>query len=389
MSRARKVSILTTSRADYGYLLEPAKALQAAPDFAVSWIVSGSHLAPHTGGTVNEIERDGWTIDDRVEIFPTDEDSPAARGRTLALAVEGYTGALLRQKPDYLMLLGDRYEVLPGAMAAMVADVPVIHLCGGDITEGANDDQVRHALTKLSHLHGVTNADAARRVRQMGEESWRICEIGSPALDALATLPSKGRRELFADLGIADRQHLVLVTYHPVTWDQEASKRGIESLIAALSLLDPEKFSVLVTGTNLDAHHSDIRERFEAYLRAGSGRYFRESVGHKNYLLLMRHAAFVAGNSSSGLYEAPSFRIPTINIGDRQTGRLKASSIIDCPEDAAAIFDAMQRALTLDCSGTVNPYGDGHASERLLNFLRTFDDPRKLLRKKFHDLPIS
>lgn len=385
MSR-RRICFVTGSRADYGLLYHPMRAVAAEPGFELQVAVTGMHLAPQFGLTVGAIEADGFPITGRVEsLLASDTGSGVAK--SMALGTAGFADFLTRAEPDLLMLLGDRYEMLAAANAALVMGIPMAHLCGGDVTEGAYDDSIRHALTKMAHLHFVTNADAARRVVQLGEDPARVHDVGSSGLDFIRTFTPMARAELAAQIGVDPARPWLLVTFHPVTRDARPSGEQLNALLDALEPLLADH-DVVITQPNADNEGLTLTLRIEAWVAGHHHARLFASLGHARYLSAMRHAAAVIGNSSSGLYEAPSFAVPTVNIGTRQQGRPRAASVIDCPPEREAIAAAIGKALAMDCSGVTNPYGDGHASERIVAVLGDIPDFRELLAKPFHDLEV-
>lgn len=380
----RRICFVTGSRADYGLLHHPMRAVAAEPGFALQVAVTGMHLAPQFGLTVRAIEADGFPITGRVESLVA-SDTGSGVAKSMALGTAGFADLLARAEPDLLVLLGDRYEMLAAANAALVMGVPMAHLCGGDVTEGAYDDSIRHALTKMSHLHFVTNAEAAQRVIQLGEAPERVHEVGSSGLDFVRKFERIDRATLAGQLGIDAARPWLLVTFHPVTRDARPSGEQLQALLDALEpLLDTH--SAIVTQPNADNEGLTLTRRLEAWISGRPHTHLFASLGQARYLSVMAQAAAVIGNSSSGLYEAPSFAVPTVNIGTRQQGRPRAASVIDCPPEREAIGLAIREALTLDCSGVTNPYGDGHTSERIVAVLRQIPDFRALLAKPFHDL---
>lgn len=378
-----KVCAVTGGRADWSLLSVPLAALRDDPAFDLSLLVTGQHLMPGNGDTCAAIEADGFRIEDRIDML-LGSDTPAAVTKALGLATIGFADALARLQPDLILILGDRYELLAVTQAALLARIPVAHLCGGDLTEGALDDAVRHAVTKMSHLHFVSSPDAARRVRQLGEDPQAIHCVGSPGLDRIRLTPPLDRAAFFASVEMSPAERLLLITYHPVTLDADPAA-GCAEMLAALADLGPE-VALLFTGVNADPGGRGVAEQIAAFVAAHPNARQFASLGARRYYSALTHAAAVVGNSSSGLYEAPTFAVPTVNIGDRQGGRLRAASVIDCPPQRAAIRAALERAFAGDWSGVVNPYGDGHATERILAVLKALPDPRSLLKKRFFDL---
>jgi UDP-hydrolysing UDP-N-acetyl-D-glucosamine 2-epimerase len=364
----------------------PLATLRDDPAFEVRLIVTGQHLAKGEETSLEAIAAEGFAIDEHVNIAISD-DSTTGVSNSLGLAVSGIAAALARHEPDLLLVLGDRYEILAAAAAALIARVPVAHLCGGDITEGAFDDAIRHAITKLSHLHFVTNTDAHTRVIQLGEDPAHVHLVGSPGLDRIRTTPATSADEFFADVGLPQRASTLLVTYHPPTLADDPLAECRE-MLAALDSLGPN-VSLLCTGSNADPGARGIDGLIGTFVLTHQNAVAVRTLGPRRYLSALAHVDAVVGNSSSGLYEAPSFHIPTVNIGDRQKGRLRAASVIDCPGERTAIRAAIDTALARDCTGVVNPYGDGHASERIVAVLKALDEPRSLVRKRFFDIAVG
>lgn len=382
MSGPRRICVVTGGRAEYGLLRWVMQDIAADADLELQLIVTGSHLEPRFGETVTGIEADGFAIDARVPIALGD-DSPEGVARSMGLALSGVAEAMVRLKPDLLLVLGDRFEILAAVEAAMLCGLPVAHIAGGDVTEGAFDDGMRHAITKLAHVHLTTNDEAAARVRQMGEDPSRVHGVGSPGLDWLKREPIMDRAALEAALGAALGERNLLVTFHPVTLAEDGGLSQFEALLAALDAL-PRETIKWFTCPNADPGHVTLLEAMARWADDREDVRVYDSLGSARYLGLMARVDAVVGNSSSGLYEAPSFRVPTIDIGDRQGRRLAAASVIRCAPTKAAILEALARAETLDCSGVVNPYGDGHASEKIVRVLKTLPDRATLLAKRFH-----
>jgi UDP-hydrolysing UDP-N-acetyl-D-glucosamine 2-epimerase len=380
------ICVVTGSRADYG-LLQPVMAeLRDDGAFELSVVATGTHLAPEFGQTSREIEADGFRIDARVEII-TPDDTGVGVAKSMALALSGLADAFAALKPDFVLLLGDRFEALAAAETALVMGLPLIHFSGGDVTEGAFDDAMRHAITKMASLHFVASADAGRRVRQLGEEAARVHVVGDPGLDALRCMSLMRRDELEHDLQFRFRDRNFLITFHPATLDEVPSRDQFAALLEALEGYDA--CGLIFTKPNADPEGRALTAALDAFVARHANAVAVTSLGHRRYLSVMNEADVVVGNSSSGLLEAPSLRTPAVNIGGRQGGRLRAASVIDCPPDSRAIAAALESALRLDCSGVENPYGDGHTAGRVLHILKEIDDPTALLRKKFVDLPLT
>lgn len=381
MTDVRRIAVVTSSRADYGLLRCPMLALRDCADLDLRLIVTGTHLAPGFGTTVTEIERDNFVIAERVEML-LDSDSAVGTSHSMGLALMGMARAYAALRPDLVLLLGDRYEIFAAAAAALIARIPLAHIAGGDITTGAYDDAMRHAITKMAHVHFPSTEQAAKVIRQLGEDPEQIHCVGNPALDAIGRVDELPRAEVFARLGLAPRARNVIVTYHPVTLGGGDAAAEIDALLTALTAAGPD-LGIIITGANADTGHAMLRRALAAFADSHPNAVLHESLGQALYFNTLRQVDAVIGNSSSGLLEAPSFGIPTVNIGPRQDGRVRAGSIIDCAPQRDAIVSAMQQAAALDCSNITNPYGDGRASERIVAVLRALEAPRDLLRKTF------
>ena len=382
MTQARKIAVVTGSRAEYGLLYWVLRDLQAAPDLELQLIVTGMHLSPEFGMTVRQIEQDGFPIARRVEMLVS-SDTPGGIAKSMALGLIGMSDAIEACRPDVMLVLGDRFEILAAAQAALLHNVPLAHIAGGDTTEGAFDESIRHAITKMSHLHLVTNELSARRVRQLGEDPASVLVTGSPGLDHLRRLPLLGRAELEAALGAPLGRRNLLVTFHPVTLEPEEGVRQQAELLAALAEL-PEDTVLWFTRPNADTGGRSLAQALDAWAAGRANARVFSSLGQLRYLSLMAQVDAVAGNSSSGLYEAPSFRVPTINIGDRQRGRTAPESVIQCEPERAAIAAALEQSQGLDCSAVVNPYGDGDAAPRIVAAVRDLAGSAASLKKIFH-----
>jgi UDP-hydrolysing UDP-N-acetyl-D-glucosamine 2-epimerase len=382
----RRICVITSGRADYGLLHWPMRAIAEAPDLALQLLVTGTHLDPRSGETVHQIEADGFAIDARVAAA-FDQDTPQAKARAAATVLAGCADAFGRLQPDLVLLLGDRFEILACAQAAVLCDTPIAHLSGGDVTQGAFDDGLRHAVTKLSHVHLVTHARAARRVIQMGEEPSRVHVVGNPGLDALTRAPLMDRAALERALGAPLGRRNLLVTVHPVTLASDKGLSEARALFAALSDL-PRDTTLWLTRPNADPGHEALNQAIDAWSQSRGNVQVRTSLGPA-YLSLMAVADAVVGNSSSGLTEAPSVGTPTVDVGDRQKGRTAGDTVVHAPGDADAIRAALDRALALDAAGAANPYGDGRSSPRIVNILRALPPREQLLRKPFIDLTMA
>lgn len=377
-----RVAIVTGSRAEYGLLYWVLHDLQRDSAFELQLIVTGMHLSPEFGLTVRDIERDGFPIARRVEMLLS-SDTAGSIAKSMGLGLIGLSDSLEQLSPDVMVVLGDRFEILAAAQAAMIHNIPIVHIAGGDTTEGAFDEAIRHAITKMSHLHLVTTESSARRVLQMGEPPERVLVVGSPGLDHLVRRPLLDRSELEASLGSPLGTRNLLITFHPVTLEPGEGVRQQAELLTALGAL-PDTVSLWFTLPNADTGGRALATALGHWAANRSRAHVFTSLGQLRYLSLMRQVDAVVGNSSSGLYEAPSFGIPTVNIGDRQRGRLAAESVLHCEPEAGEITACLARAALLDCSATVNPYGDGHSTKRIVDALRQLPPIKILLKKTFH-----
>ncbi len=377
----RKICVITGSRADYGLLYWLLKDIQADPDLTLQVVATGMHLSPEFGLTDRVIDADGFVIDRKVEMLLS-SDTPVGVTKSIGLGVIGFADALAELKPDIIVLLGDRFEILAAAQAALIARIPVAHIAGGDTTEGAFDESIRHAITKMAHLHFVTNPEAGQRVRQMGENPEHVYDVGSPGIDYIRRFVPMARADLERELNFRFRRHNLLVTFHPVTLAEGASMTQLHELLVALHGLGPE-YGIVFTLPNADTEGRAMIAGIERFAAMHDNVRAYASLGQLRYLSLMSAVDVIVGNSSSGLYEAPSLKKPTVNIGDRQKGRLAAATVLHCPAERAAIAAALEKALALDCTDAVNPYGDGRSSERILAVLKNQADLDGLVRKHF------
>ena len=369
----RTIAVFTGSRADYGLLFWLMKDIQANDHLTLQTLVSGMHLSAKHGDTWRDIEKDGFRIDHRIDLH-LDGDQALDITQAVGRGVIQMAQALSEMKPDILVILGDRFEALAAAQAAHFLRIPISHLHGGEITQGANDDATRHAITKLAHIHGVSTEQHRQRVIQMGEAPHSVHCVGAFGLDAIRRTPLMSRTDLLAALGFDPAMPFAVLTYHPATLGQEDGLNTLHNIFKALDT--HPRLQVLVTYPNADEGNAAIIEAInQEVLRCPLCIKAFASLGMVKYLSALQHAAFVVGNSSSGLIEAPSFGIPTINVGIRQRGRLQPASVINTETDAVAVGRAINQALSTDfsefCRSVVNPYGDGHAAQNMLAALQT------------------
>lgn len=381
----KTIAVITGSRADFGHLAPVMRGLAAVPDVKLQVVACGQHLEPRFGETWREVADAGFPLAAKVDFGLTD-DSALAVAQATGRGLMEMSKALATLKPDLAVVLGDRYEIYAAATAAFLLDIPVAHIYGGEVTEGAFDDALRHAISKLASLHFVAAEPYAARLRRMGEQPGAIHVVGVSSLDQLNGFTLLDRPALMTELGLNPAQRLFLVTYHPVTRAPDLGLAGAKALVAALAKY-PDA-AVIYTGVNSDPGHDAISQVLTADLKPGR-RVMVTSLGQRRYLSALKAADAVIGNSSSGLDEAPAFEVPTVNIGDRQRGRLRAISVIDSGESAADIETAINRALDPAFRAAATkaepPYGRGGAAAKIVAVLRAVD-PASLSRKPFHDI---
>src|ERR1700692_1310480 len=377
----RRICVVTGSRAEYGLLRWVIADLQSAPDVELDVTVTGAHLSAEYGQTIQEIEADNVHIRPRIPML-FDGDTPLSISKSIAAGITGFAEAFALRRPDILVVLGDRFEVFAAAQAAVVANIPIAHIAGGDVTEGAIDEAFRHSITKMSHLHFVTNPLSAKRVVQLGEDPSRVHCVGATGVDSIRRLPLLGREALQDSLSVTFRKRNFLVTFHPETLDPAHSIAHLEAVLLAMDDVDSQA-GIFFTMPNADSGNRALASRIARYITERPYAWAFTSLGQLRYLSLMKVADAVVGNSSSGIYEAPSLHRPSVNVGDRQTGRLKAASVIDCAAERGAVRRALEGVLRLDCIGGGACDGDGHAFEEISRITRGVAEPALLLRKKF------
>jgi UDP-hydrolysing UDP-N-acetyl-D-glucosamine 2-epimerase len=377
----RKIGVVTTSRADYSHLYWPLRMLADCEDLELQLIVLGAHLSPEFGNTVREIQKDGFRIAARVECLLS-SDSDVGMAKTIGTAVLGLAEHLSVLRPDILLLIADRYETLAPASVALALRIPIAHIEGGEISEGAIDDAVRNALTKMAHIHFTSTFEARERIIAMGEEEWRVHRAGAPSLDQLRRSTLLDRPGLEKKLACDLKMPSVLISYHPVTLAEDTLHETDE----VFSALDKLPDQLLFCYPNADAGSRALIERTRSFLAGrGSGHLF-VNLDAVTYWSLLRCVDVFVGNSSSGIMETASFALPTVNIGIRQQGRERARNVLDAAAEGAAILAAVQRARALEfrasLRGMSNPYGDGYASEKITDVLRHVPLGHDLLVKR-------
>jgi GDP/UDP-N,N'-diacetylbacillosamine 2-epimerase (hydrolysing) len=386
---SRKVCVVTGTRAEYGLLRWVMEGIRETPGLILQVVATGMHLSPEFGLTYREIEGDGFTIDRKVDMR-LESDSPAGIARSMGLGMIGFGEALETLRPDLLLMLGDRFEILPAAAAAMVARIPIAHVHGGEATEGAIDEAIRHSITKMAHLHFVAAEEYRARVIQLGEHPDRVFLVGGLGVESIRRLPLLDRPELEASLGFKFGRKNLLVTFHPATLEVHTAATQVGELLGALG--DLRDTHLVFTMPNADTDGRAVSRMIEEFVRSRESARAFASLGQVRYLSCMRHVDGVVGNSSSGLLEAPAFPKGAVNIGDRQRGRLKASSVIDCDPEKGAILRALETLYSPEFQSNLrhmrNPYGDGEASRRIVETISRFPLDG-IVKKRFFDRPLS
>ncbi|PHS31925.1 MAG: UDP-N-acetylglucosamine 2-epimerase (hydrolyzing) [Alkaliphilus sp.] len=383
----KKISVLTATRAEYGLLKPVIEKLTAISEFDVRVVVTGAHLSPEFGLTYKEIEKDGIMIDEKIEILLS-ADTPAAISKSMGLAMISFADYFDKLKPDLLIVLGDRYETLAVSIVAMNQRIPIAHLYGGETTEGAIDESIRHAITKLSYLHFTSTEEYRRRVIQLGEHPDRVFCVGATGIENILKEKLMSKTELENAINFKLDKPYAVVTFHPVTLEDNNSASQFKELLKVCKKRNDMKF--IFTKANADTNGRIINQLIDEYVGENEHAVAFTSLGLIRYLSALKYCELVIGNSSSALVEAPSFGVPTINIGDRQKGRLQAESVINCDPTKEEIKKAIDKALTEEhkrkARNTVNPYGDGNTSEKIVAVIRQFLLKDKInLKKKFYD----
>jgi GDP/UDP-N,N'-diacetylbacillosamine 2-epimerase (hydrolysing) len=385
----RKICVVTGTRAEYGLLRWVMQGIQDSDLLELQLIVTGMHLSPEFGLTVQDIEADGFRIDRKVEMLLS-SDTPVGITKSMGLAIIGFADALAELQPDLLLVLGDRFEIFAAASSTMISRIPIAHLHGGESTEGVIDESIRHSITKMAHLHFVAADEYRQRVIQLGEHPERVFLVGGLGIDNILRLKLLSRYELEEALDFKLAQRNLLITFHPVTLERGTSGGQMEELLAALGSLNDT--GLIFTMPNADTDGRCLfRQINEFCLQHPRARAYT-SLGQLRYLSCIKHVDGVIGNSSSGLAEVPSFRKGTVNIGDRQRGRLCAASIINCPTDRASITKAIDHLFSPSFLATLpfvkSPYGNGGASVKIVKTLETVSF-HNLLKKRFFDLNVQ
>jgi GDP/UDP-N,N'-diacetylbacillosamine 2-epimerase (hydrolysing) len=384
----RKICVITGTRAEYGLLRWVMQGIKDDHELTLQIIATGTHLSPEFGLTYREIEQDGFQIDRKVEML-TSSDTAVGIAKSMGLGLIGMADALNELRPDLIVVLGDRFEIFATVAASLVACIPIAHLHGGEITEGAFDEALRHSITKMSHLHFVAAEEYRQRVIQLGEQPERVFLVGGLGIDGIKRLKLLDRTELEASLGIKLGSKNLLITFHPATLETTTAANQMAQLLAALSEL--KETQLIFTLPNADTDGRIMTKMVEQFVARHSNARAYISLGQLRYLSCIAHVDGVVGNSSSGLLEAPSFRKGTINIGDRQRGRLQAASVINCEPTHKSIAAAVERLYSTDFQAALsqvhNPYGEGGASEKIVETIRRYSLDG-IAKKAFYDLPV-
>ena len=383
MSKRKKIAIVTSTRAEYGLLYPIIKKMKADANFTAELVVTGTHLQKEFGDTYKLIEADGLKIDAKIRTnLSGKNENSIAKGASITLTK--FTEYFSQTRPDAVMILGDRYEILTVAMAAVISNIPVIHIHGGEISEGAKDDLFRHAITKLSSLHFTSCDTHRKRVIQMGEQPARVKVSGAPGIDNVKNLKLKTRQELEKEFDSTFGKTIFLVTFHPATMEKTDPSTQMNELLKSLNQF--KDASIFISGSNADEGGDRIQKLIDGFVIQNKRVIYRNSFGQLNYLSLMKIADVVIGNSSSGIIEAPSLKTPTVDIGNRQKGRTAAKSVIHCKTSQREITSAIMKALKIKKASLFkNPYDQGNAAEKIVKELKR-TDLEKLLPKTFYDL---
>jgi UDP-hydrolysing UDP-N-acetyl-D-glucosamine 2-epimerase len=385
-SLMRHVALVTTSRSDWGIQRPVAAALRAREDVELSIVAAGMHLRAEFGNSVDKIKADGFEVAHALDFLHAG-DSPEAIAVSMGEGVAAFGHLFARWRPDVVTLLGDRFDMFPAAVAATPHLIPLAHLHGGEVTVGAIDDALRHAMTKMAHIHFVATETYARRVRQLGERPEHVYVVGAPGLDDVLALEPIGGAALRDRFGFDPERTNVLVLYHAETRNFADAGKDVAALIEALATIDAE---IVFIRPNADTAHSVVQGAIDALCRDNARVRAPVNLDRRTFLSLMRAASVMVGNSSSGIIEAPSFKLPVVNIGLRQTGRVRAANVIDCEARADAIGAALRQAMSPEFVASLtnleNPYGDGRSAERIARILATKPLDQELLLKPFIDV---
>ncbi|MFC2097946.1 UDP-N-acetylglucosamine 2-epimerase [Bacteroidota bacterium] len=383
----RKICVVSTTRAEYGLLYCLLKAINKNIQLKLQLVVSGMHMEKKFGKSIQQIEDDGFKIDVTFEM-PISSDKPTDISNVMAEAMKGFTSAFNKLNPDILVLLGDRYEILSAASAGLILGIPIAHIHGGERTEGVFDEAIRHSVTKMSHLHFAATEEYRNRIIQLGEQPDRVFTVGGLGLENIHKLKLLEKKDIENELNIKFWKKNLLITYHPETYDPDNPGKNITELLTALDEL--EETRLIFTMPNADPGHTIIFDLINDYVNRNTRKAsVFTSLGQIRYLSVLRFVDAVVGNSSSGIIEAPSFKKGTINIGDRQKGRVAAESVINCLPDRKSILNAITKLYSKEFQNKLgdvkNPYDSGNSSEKIIEVLKSYD-LKNILKKKFYDI---
>ena len=382
----KKVCVVTGTRAEYGLLYWLLKEIEADKELELQLIATGMHLSPEFGLTYKEIEKE-FKINKKIEMLLS-SDTSVGISKSMGLAQISFAESYDELKPDIVIVLGDRYEIFSATSAAMIARIPIAHIHGGEKTEGAFDESIRHSITKMSHLHFTATEEYKNRVIQLGEHPSRVFNVGGMGIENIKRLKLLSKDEFEKSIEFKLNSKNILVTFHPVTLENSTAKEQFQQLLDAIDEL--EDTNIIFTKANSDTDGRVINQMIDEYVTKNSHKSIVfTSLGQLRYLSALQYVDAVVGNSSSGLAEAPSFKIGTINIGDRQKGRIKASSVIDCEPNKDSILNSFEKLYSKEfqetLKTTINPYGDGYASKKIVEILKNVD-LKNILKKSFYDL---
>lgn len=385
----RRICIVTGSRAEYGLFYWLMKEIQDDDNLELKIIATGMHLSPEFGLTYRQIEEDGFKIAKKIEMILS-SDTPVGISKSMGLGMIGFAEAYEELKPDIIVLLGDRFETFCASVAACIFRIPIGHIHGGETTQGAVDEAFRHSITKMSHLHFASTNEYRKRVIQLGESPERVFNVGALGIENIGKLPLLSRENLEKEIGFSLGQQCILVTYHPVTLEQATAQMQFQNLLTAINTIDG--LHVIFTKANADTEGRIINQMIDEYvIKKKSAAISFTSMGQLRYLSTMKHVNAVVGNSSSGIVEAPSFKVPTVNIGDRQKGRVQTKSIINCSPANDAIIKSIQRALSIEFRQSLqkiqNPYEKENTARNIKEIISHYD-LRNILKKEFYDISV-
>lgn len=384
----KKVCVVTGTRAEYGLLRPLIEKINKDNELTLQLVATGMHLSPEFGLTYREIEEAGFYIDEKIEILLS-SDTSIGIAKSMGLAMISFSECFARLKPDMIVVLGDRYEIFSAVSAAVVARIPVTHLYGGETTEGAFDEAFRHSITKMSYLHFTSTEEYRQRVIQLGENPLRVFNVGALGIENIKTAALLSKQELENNIDFKMAEKTALVTFHPVTLENNTSQEQFKNLIDALDEVTDLK--IIFTKANSDTDGRIINKMIDDYVSGHKEKAVSfTSMGQLKYLSAMKYASVIAGNSSSGIVEAPSFKVPTVNIGDRQKGRVQAKSIINCCPYKEDIYNSIMKALSCDFLMSIekmnNPYGEGNVSGKVLAIIKENFKYGVDLKKSFYDV---